>query len=82
MTLKIMYNKIFICLLSSVILSSCYSFKGASLSQDLKTIQINNIRMETAGGPTNLGLTINEKVKELCVIRDSNPGQLLGRQLS
>ena len=64
MTLKIMYNKIFICLLSSVFLSSCYSFKGASLSQDLKTIQINNIRMETAGGPTNLGLTFNEKVKE------------------
>ena len=64
MTLKIMYNKIFICLLASLFLSSCYSFKGASLSQDLKTIQINNIRMETAGGPTNLGLTINEKVKE------------------
>lgn len=64
MTLKIMYNKIFICLLGSLFLSSCYSFKGASLSQDLKKIQINNIRMETAGGPTNLGLTINEKVKE------------------
>ena len=64
MTLKIMYNKIFICLFASLFLSSCYSFKGASLSQDLKTIQINNIRMETAGGPTNLGLTINEKVKE------------------
>jgi hypothetical protein len=45
-------------------LSSCYSFKGASLSADLKTIQINNIRMETAGGPTNLGLTVNEKLKE------------------
>ena len=64
MTLKIMFNRILICLLASLFLSSCYSFKGASLSQDLKTIQINNIRMETAGGPTNLGLTINEKVKE------------------
>ena len=64
MTWKIMYNKILICLLAPLFLSSCYSFKGASLSQDLKTIQINNIRMETAGGPTNLGLTINEKVKE------------------
>ena len=64
MTLKIMYNKIFICLLASLFLSSCYSIKEASLSQDLKTIQLNNIRMETAGGPTNLGLTINEKVKE------------------
>lgn len=45
-------------------IQGCYSFKGASLSADLKTIQINNIRMETAGGPTNLGLTVNEKLKE------------------
>jgi hypothetical protein len=45
-------------------LSSCYSFKGASLSPDLKTIQITNVRMETAGGPSNLSLTINEKLKE------------------
>jgi hypothetical protein len=59
-----MCKKILICLFGSIFLSSCYSFKGASLAQDLKTIQINNIRMETAGGPTNLGLTINEKVKE------------------
>jgi hypothetical protein len=45
-------------------LVSCYSFKGASLSQDLKTIQISNVRLETAGGPTNLGLEVNEKLKE------------------
>ena len=45
-------------------LSSCYSFKGASLDPNLKTIQVSNIRMETAGGPTNLGLTVNEKLKE------------------
>lgn len=45
-------------------LGACYSFKGASLSPDLKTIQIANVRMETAGGPSNLSLTINEKIKE------------------
>ena len=45
-------------------LVSCYSFKGASLSPDLKTIQISNIRMETAGGPSNLSLTMNESLKE------------------
>lgn len=45
-------------------LTGCYSFKGASLSADLKTIQISNLRMETAGGPTNLGLILNEKLKE------------------
>jgi hypothetical protein len=64
MTWKIMFNKIFVGLIISINLSSCYSFKGASLSQELKTIQINNVRMETAGGPTNLGLTINERIKE------------------
>jgi hypothetical protein len=47
-----------------ICLESCYSFKGASLSADLKTIQINNIRLEIAGGPTNMGLTLNEKLKE------------------
>jgi len=47
-----------------LIISSCYSFKGASLSPELKTIQISNIRMETAGGPSNLSLSINEKLKE------------------
>jgi hypothetical protein len=45
-------------------LVSCYSFKGASLSPDLKSIQISNIRMETAGGPSNLSLTMNESLKE------------------
>jgi len=45
-------------------LGSCYSFKGASLSPDLKTIQISNIKMEIAGGPTNLALETNEKIKE------------------
>lgn len=43
---------------------SCYSFKGASLSPELKTIQISNIKMEIAGGPTNLALETNEKIKE------------------
>jgi len=47
-----------------ICLESCYSFKGASLSADLKTIQINNIRLEIAGGPTNMGLMLNEKLKE------------------
>ena len=45
-------------------LSGCYSFKGASLDPNLKTLQVSNIRMETAGGPANLSLEINEKLKE------------------
>ncbi len=54
----ILFSYVFIHILS------CYSFKGASLSPELKTIQISNIRMETAGGPSNLSLSINEKLKE------------------
>ena len=64
--MKIWHKIIGIGFFVSIIFSmmSCYSFKGASLSPDLKTIQINNIRMETAGVPSNLSLTINEKLKE------------------
>ena len=51
-------------LFASIMFSGCYSFKGASLSPDLKTIYIGNIKMEAAGGPTNLSLTVNEKLKE------------------
>lgn len=58
------YRSAFAYLCLIVYLTSCYSFKGASLSPDIKTIQIANVRMETAGGPSNLSLTINEKLKE------------------
>lgn len=46
------------------VFNACYSFKGASLASELKTIQISNIKMEAAGGPTNLSLEANEKLKE------------------
>lgn len=61
-------NKIAILLtiLSVVFLSSCriYSFTGTTLSSDLKTVTIQNFTMATAGGPQNLTLTFNEKLKE------------------
>jgi hypothetical protein len=74
-------------------LSSCYSFKGASLDTNLKTIQISNIRMETAGGPANLSLEINEKLKEYfqrntsLKINNKNPdltieGSIIGYELT
>jgi hypothetical protein len=76
-----------------ITLSSCYSFKGASLDPNLKTIQISNIRMETAGGPANLSLTINEKLKEYfqrntsLKINNKNPdlqieGSIIGYELT
>ncbi|MHA8073201.1 LptE family protein [Aquirufa sp. HETE-40SA] len=88
-------NWINLCLFLGVLimLSSCYSFKGASLDPNLKTIQISNIRMETAGGPANLSLTINEKLKEYfqrntsLKINNKNPdlqieGSIIGYELT
>ncbi|MHA8108417.1 LptE family protein [Aquirufa sp. A-Brett2-W8] len=74
-------------------LSSCYSFKGASLDPKLQTIQVSNIRMETAGGPANLTLEINEKLKEYfqrntsLKINNKNPdltieGSIIGYELT
>lgn len=46
------------------LLMGCYSFRGASLDPNLKTIQIQNFTIQAAGGPTNLTLMFNEKMKE------------------
>jgi hypothetical protein len=64
MTLKICLKLLLGITFTQLIFCSCYSFKGASLDQNLKTIQINNVRIEVAGGPTNLSLEVNEKIKE------------------
>jgi hypothetical protein len=49
-----------------IINTSCgiYSFKGATLSPDIKTVTIVNFTMSTAGGPANMALQFNEKMKE------------------
>ncbi len=59
----LLYNLI---ALISLISTSCgsYSFRGSTLSADLKTIAINNFTLSAAGGPANLGNTITEKLKE------------------
>jgi len=41
-----------------------YSFTGTTLSSDIKSITIQNFTMGTAGGPQNLALSFNEKLKE------------------
>jgi hypothetical protein len=47
-------------------LNACkiYSFTGTTLSKDIKSISIKNFTMSTAGGPQNLSLNLNEKLKE------------------
>lgn len=69
----------------SALLYSCgaYSFRGSTLSADLKTIGINNFTLSAAGGPANLGNTITEKLKEYyqrntqLKLRPTNPDLLL-----
>jgi Lipopolysaccharide-assembly len=59
-------KNIYYLLIISILCTSCgaYSFKGSTLSSDLKTIAINNFTLATAGGPANLSNTITEKLKE------------------
>ncbi|WP_223860817.1 LPS assembly lipoprotein LptE [Spirosoma validum] len=57
---------LFFILNSSLFIQSCgvYSFTGTTLSPDIKTVTVNNFVLATAGGPANLPLTLNEKLKE------------------
>lgn len=57
---------LFFILSSSLFLSSCgvYSFTGTTLSPAIKTVTVNNFTLATAGGPANLPLTFNERLKE------------------
>jgi hypothetical protein len=67
LSLKNIRKSIFICSLliaQGSLLLSCYSFRGTSLDPNLKTILIQNFAFQTAGGPANLSLTFNEKLKE------------------
>jgi Lipopolysaccharide-assembly len=50
--------------INQLLLTGCYTFRGASLDPNLKTIQIQNFAFQTAGGPPNLSLQFNEKLKE------------------
>ena len=56
----------FVILSSSFFIQSCgvYSFTGTTLSPDIKTVTVNNFVLATAGGPANLPLTFNERLKE------------------
>jgi hypothetical protein len=61
---SVKHFSLFIGLLLS--LSSCgvYSFSPSKLDSNLKTFSIQNFTMSTAGGPQNLSLSFNEKLKE------------------
>jgi Lipopolysaccharide-assembly len=62
--LKKVSNFIVLITINQLLITSCYTFRGASLDPNLKTIQIQNFAFQTAGGPPNLSLTFNEKLKE------------------
>lgn len=51
---------------STLSFQSCgvYSFTGTTLDENLESINIENFGMATAGGPENMTLQFNEKLKE------------------
>ena len=65
MKIKLFLGKLLV-LFVLVYMSGCriYSFTGTTLSPDLKTFSIQNFTMAAAGGPQNMGLSFNEKLKE------------------
>lgn len=61
---KVLRLVFFLCL--CFVSTSCgvYSFTGTSLSPDIKTFTVQNFSMGVAGGPANLPIQVNEKLKE------------------
>ncbi len=61
-----MKNRLILLVIIGMMSQACkiYSFTGTTLSNDLKTISIQNFVMNTAGGPPNLSLSFAEKLKE------------------
>jgi len=60
-------NKFIICLiLLSIVSHSCgiYSFTGASISPDVKTISIQTFFNNAPLGPSNMSITLTEDIKE------------------
>ncbi|MEZ4902912.1 MAG: LptE family protein [Spirosomataceae bacterium] len=55
-----------VCVFCCTLLAGCgiYSFRGSTLAPDIKSITVVNFNMATAGGPANLALQFNEKIKE------------------
>ncbi|MCA0363175.1 MAG: LPS assembly lipoprotein LptE [Bacteroidetes bacterium] len=64
--MKINIWKSFLLLSLTVMVSGCgiYKFTSVEFNKDLKTFSIQNFTMATAGGPPNLTLNFNEKLKE------------------
>ena len=65
-SLKRIFSSIFLLGITSVVCGSCgvYSFTGASVATDLKTISIQVFQNISGGGPPNLSQTFTEKLKD------------------
>jgi len=64
--LRSMIKQFFICVLVPVFLTGCgvYSFTGANISPDIKTISIQTFYDEVGTGPPNLSQLFTEKIKD------------------
>ena len=61
-----MKKKILTAILISIIITSCniYSFTGASIPEEAKTVSVEYIKSETANAPSSLNQTITEELKD------------------
>lgn len=68
MKLKInkLYHYLLLLIIMPVLFSGCgvYSFTGASISPDVKTISIQNFYNESGNGPANLSQAFTERLKD------------------
>lgn len=55
---------VLVCLLPSFIFSSCYSFKGTSIDDNLKTFYVPLFENRSDDGPATLPITFTEKLKD------------------
>lgn len=64
--LKLMIKQIYIILLLVIVLASCgvYSFTGANISPEIKTISIQTFYDEIGTGPPNLSQLFTETIKD------------------
>lgn len=71
--LKTRNKNIFLFLLLIIVLSSCgaYSFTGASIPPNIKTIRISSFPNQSTGGPGNLSQVFSEQFRNK-IIRETN----------
>lgn len=57
-------SKLWFCLLIGLIFSSCYSFKGTSISTGVESFYVANFRNNAFNAPAEIGLLFSDKLRD------------------